>query len=142
MNNGHNPKLHLGMTLQEAKKSTFRSGIANGPPLPAVTYELVGKQATRLLPASEGEAAEGVGGGDYVGRRVMGGAAARFLRVQLHHVVQRQDARHVDWLGEIFELAVYKVDLPLHSHLRKSRYVRHSNSSTTAAKSTIRARKA
>jgi hypothetical protein len=55
MNNSHNPKLHLGTTLQEAKKSTFRSGIANGPPLLAVTYELVGKQAPRLLPLPEGE---------------------------------------------------------------------------------------
>ncbi len=112
MNNSQNPKLRRGMTLQEAKKSTFRSGIANRPPLPAVTYELVGKQAPRLLPGVGGRAAKGVGGGDYVGRRGMGGAAARFLRVQLHHAVQRQDARHVDWLGEIFELAVYKVDLP------------------------------
>jgi hypothetical protein len=55
MNNGHNPKLRLGMTLQEAKESTFRSGIAKGPRLPIVTYELVGKQAPSLLPTPEGE---------------------------------------------------------------------------------------
>jgi nucleoside phosphorylase len=55
MNNGHNPKLRLGMTLQEAKESTFRSGIANGSPLPTVTYGLVGKQAPNLLPTPEGE---------------------------------------------------------------------------------------
>ena len=43
------------MTLQEAKESTFRSGIAKGPRLPIVTYELVGKQAPSLLPTPEGE---------------------------------------------------------------------------------------
>ena len=53
MNNGYNPKLRLGMTLQEAKESIFRSGIAKGPLLPIVTYELVGKQAPSLLPTPE-----------------------------------------------------------------------------------------
>jgi hypothetical protein len=55
MKNGHNPKLRFGMSLREAKESTFRSGIANRPRLPAVTYEVVGKQAPGPLAAPEGE---------------------------------------------------------------------------------------
>lgn len=58
-----------------------------------MTYELVGKQAPRLLPASDGE-------------------PPKASAVVINHAVQRQDARHVDWLGEIFELAVYKSIYP------------------------------
>jgi nucleoside phosphorylase len=52
MENGHNPKLRFGISLEEAKASAFSPAIANAPPLPAVNYGLVGKQAPTLLPAS------------------------------------------------------------------------------------------
>jgi len=55
MDHGHNPKRRLGMTLQQASESGFRPGIANGPPLPAVNYGLVGKQAPSLLPTPAGK---------------------------------------------------------------------------------------
>ena len=48
MKDGHNPKLRFGVTLSEVRDSTFRSGIANAPPLPIVNYALVGKQAPSL----------------------------------------------------------------------------------------------
>jgi nucleoside phosphorylase len=48
MKNGHNPKLRFGMSLQETAQSYFSPGIANGPPLPAVNYGLVGKQPPGL----------------------------------------------------------------------------------------------
>jgi hypothetical protein len=54
MHSGHNPKLRFGKTLQEAADSTFSAGIANGPPLPAVNYGLVGKQAPTLPPTPTG----------------------------------------------------------------------------------------
>jgi nucleoside phosphorylase len=48
---GHNPKLRFGMSLLEARASSaFRPGIAKGPPLPAVNYARVGKQAPSLMP--------------------------------------------------------------------------------------------
>jgi nucleoside phosphorylase len=50
MDNGHNPKLRLGMTLQQTRAASFLPGISNGPPLPPVNYGLVGKQAPSLLP--------------------------------------------------------------------------------------------
>ena len=55
MDNGHNPKLRLGVSLQETKGAALRPGIANGPPLPAVNYGLVGKQAPSLLPTPAAE---------------------------------------------------------------------------------------
>lgn len=48
MANGHNPKLRLGLSLQEATSSEFTPGLANGPPLPVINYALVGKQAPSL----------------------------------------------------------------------------------------------
>lgn len=57
MNNGHNPKLRFGMTLQEAMESTL-PGIANGPSLPTVNYGLVGKQAPSLPPTLSGKLPE------------------------------------------------------------------------------------
>ena len=50
MDTSHNPKLRLGMTLQQAVESSFHPGTANGLPLPAVNYGLVGKQTASLLP--------------------------------------------------------------------------------------------
>ena len=55
MDHGHNPKRRFGMTLQQASQSGFRPGIAHGPPLPAVNYGLVGKQAPGLLPTPAGK---------------------------------------------------------------------------------------
>jgi hypothetical protein len=55
MNKGHNPKRRFGMSLQAVQESNFRPGIANGPPLPAVNYGLVNKQAPVLLATPEGE---------------------------------------------------------------------------------------
>jgi len=52
---GHNPKLRFGITLREAKASSFRPGIANGPPLPAVNYGLVGRHAPSLMPTPAGK---------------------------------------------------------------------------------------
>ena len=49
MVSGHNPKLRVGMTLNEALTSSFQPGLANAPPLPAVNYGLVGKTAPKLL---------------------------------------------------------------------------------------------
>jgi hypothetical protein len=49
MQTGHNPKLRFGMTMHEAQDSSFEPAIANGPPLPAVNYGLVGKQAPALV---------------------------------------------------------------------------------------------
>jgi hypothetical protein len=50
----HNPKLRFGLTLREAEDSSFEPSLANGPPLPAVNYGLVGKQAPSLLPTQSG----------------------------------------------------------------------------------------
>jgi hypothetical protein len=57
MDNGHrhNPKLRFGVSLREATASGFTPGIANAPPLPAVNYGLVGKQAPSLLPTPAGK---------------------------------------------------------------------------------------
>ena len=54
MDSGHNPKLRFGMSLQQAAESSFHPGISNGPPLPAVNYGLVGKEAPSLLPTPLG----------------------------------------------------------------------------------------
>jgi len=48
MENGHNPKLRFGKSLQEAKSAEFSPGLADGPPLPVINYGLVGKQAPGL----------------------------------------------------------------------------------------------
>ena len=45
----HNPKLRFGMSLREAEDLSFQPSLANGPPLPAVNYGLVGKKAPNLL---------------------------------------------------------------------------------------------
>jgi nucleoside phosphorylase len=58
MDSGHNPKLRFGMSLQQAVESSFHPGIANGPPLPAVNYGLVGEQAPNLLPTPLGNLPE------------------------------------------------------------------------------------
>lgn len=50
----HNPKLRFGMTLEQAETSSFQPSLANGPPLPAVNYALVGKQAPTLPPTQSG----------------------------------------------------------------------------------------
>jgi nucleoside phosphorylase len=55
MHTGHNPKLRFGMTMHEARDSSFEPALANGPPLPAVNYGLVGKQAPSLLPTRSGQ---------------------------------------------------------------------------------------
>lgn len=55
MNKGHNPKLRFGISLQAVREPDIRPGIANGPPLPAVNYGLVGKDAPVLVPTPEGE---------------------------------------------------------------------------------------
>jgi nucleoside phosphorylase len=55
MDNGHNPKLRFGISLQQAHESAFSPAIADGPPLPVVSYELVGKQAPVLLPTPAGK---------------------------------------------------------------------------------------
>jgi nucleoside phosphorylase len=54
MDHGHNPKRRLGITLRQARESSFSPGIANGPPLPAVNYGLVGKEAPILLQTPTG----------------------------------------------------------------------------------------
>lgn len=54
MENGHNPKLRFGMSLEQAKHASGQSGIANAPALPVVNYALVGKQAPGLLSTPEG----------------------------------------------------------------------------------------
>jgi nucleoside phosphorylase len=51
----HNPKLRFGMSLREAEDSSFEPSLANGPPLPAVNYGLVGKQAPTLLSTQSGQ---------------------------------------------------------------------------------------
>src|ERR1700719_2800286 len=48
MDNGHNPKLRFGMSLEEAKSTAFSAGVADAPPLPVVNYALVGKPAPGL----------------------------------------------------------------------------------------------
>jgi hypothetical protein len=55
MASAHNPKLRFGMSLHEAPHSSFEPGLANGPPLPAVNYGLVGKQAPSLLRTPSGQ---------------------------------------------------------------------------------------
>jgi nucleoside phosphorylase len=55
MQKGHNPKLRFGMSLEEAKTSVVSAALANPPPLPAVNYGLVGKQAPTLLPTPAGK---------------------------------------------------------------------------------------
>jgi hypothetical protein len=55
MASAHNPKLRFGMSLHEAQHSSFEPGLANGPPLPAVNYGLVGKQAPSLLRTPSGQ---------------------------------------------------------------------------------------
>src|SRR5471030_982402 len=54
MDNGHNPKLRFGMSLEQARQSSSHSGIADAPALPVVNYALVGKQAPGLLSAPAG----------------------------------------------------------------------------------------
>ncbi|WP_031358608.1 hypothetical protein [Caballeronia sordidicola] len=54
MDNGHNPKLRFGMSLEQARQSSGHSGIADAPALPVVNYALVGKQAPGLLSAPAG----------------------------------------------------------------------------------------
>jgi hypothetical protein len=54
MANRHNPKLRFGMSLREAEESSFEPSLANAPPVPAVNYGLVGKQAPKLLPTRSG----------------------------------------------------------------------------------------
>ena len=51
----HNPKLRFGMTLREAEDTSFEPSLANAPPLPAVNYGLVGKQAPSLLSTQSGQ---------------------------------------------------------------------------------------
>ena len=51
----HNPKLRFGIPLDEALTSSFQPSLANAPPLPAVDYGLVGKQAPKLLPTPSGK---------------------------------------------------------------------------------------
>jgi hypothetical protein len=48
MIDGHNPKARLGMTLQEAAASASRFAISGAPPLPAVDFAAVGKNAPTL----------------------------------------------------------------------------------------------
>jgi len=54
MDNGHNPKLRFGMTLEQARQSSGQSGIKDAPALPVINYALVGKEAPRLLSAPAG----------------------------------------------------------------------------------------
>jgi nucleoside phosphorylase len=54
MDSSHNPKLRFGMSLEEAQSSAFSPAIASAPPLPAVNYALLGKQAPSLLPTPAG----------------------------------------------------------------------------------------
>jgi nucleoside phosphorylase len=54
MDNGHNPKLRFGLSLQQARSPAFRPVIANGPPLPAVNFAQVGQTAPKLLPTPAG----------------------------------------------------------------------------------------
>jgi hypothetical protein len=54
MANRHNPKLRFGISLREAEESSFEPSLANAPPLPAVNYGLVGKQAPKLLTTRSG----------------------------------------------------------------------------------------
>jgi len=54
MANRHNPKLRFGISLREAEESSFEPSLPNAPPLPAVNYALVGKQAPKLLPTQSG----------------------------------------------------------------------------------------
>jgi len=54
MDNGHNPKLRLGVSLQETRTCSFHPAIANAPPLPSLNFGLVGKQAPSLLPTPAG----------------------------------------------------------------------------------------
>src|ERR1700722_14799705 len=49
MVSAHNPKLRFGMSLSEAEESSFQPSLAKAPPLPAINYALVGKQAPKLL---------------------------------------------------------------------------------------------
>lgn len=51
----HNPKLRFGITLREAEDTSFEPSLANAPPLPAVNYGLVGKQAPSLLSTQSGQ---------------------------------------------------------------------------------------
>jgi nucleoside phosphorylase len=55
METGHNPELRFGISLAESRNSLFHPGVPNAPPLPAVNYTLVGKQAPTLLPAPTGQ---------------------------------------------------------------------------------------
>jgi nucleoside phosphorylase len=55
MQEGHNPKLRFGMSLEEARTSVVSAALAKPPPLPAVNFALVGKQAPTLLPTPAGK---------------------------------------------------------------------------------------
>jgi len=51
----HNPKIRFGFSLAEAQASALQPTIANAPPLPAVNYGSVGKQAPSLLSPAPGK---------------------------------------------------------------------------------------
>jgi nucleoside phosphorylase len=55
MESGHNPKLRFGISREQAATAGFAPGIANAPPLPAVNFGLVGKQAPALLSTPAGQ---------------------------------------------------------------------------------------
>jgi hypothetical protein len=54
MDNGHNPKLRFGMSLEQARQSSGHSSIADAPALPVVNYALARKQAPGLLSSPAG----------------------------------------------------------------------------------------
>ena len=49
MQQGHNPKLRFGLSLDKAARPAVRASIRNAPDLPAVSYQLVGQTAPTLL---------------------------------------------------------------------------------------------
>jgi hypothetical protein len=53
MADAHNPKLRFGMSLEQA--ASFRPGLSDAPPLPAVNYASVSKQPPKPLPTPAGK---------------------------------------------------------------------------------------
>ena len=109
MSNGPNPKLCLGMTLQQARQSSFGPGIANGQPLPVVHYGVVCKEAPILLPTPMGNLPK-------ASAVVITGLTRKwatlqhvFLRGHCHHAIQQPIARHLDGLER------YSVELQLYA---------------------------